>query len=219
MSVADSTATKEIVRIAFDSTKPSLTLESDWLVIIIIALCLSLYFLIRKRIIQGSKWREMTLEISGSPKLSFKVERNYENLYIANRIYIELTTRKAAIPIVEDQDVIEEIYNSWYELFKIIRNEIKSLPGKYLKNHDPTTALIGLTRSILNIGLRPHLTEHQAKFRAWLKKAKEEQEYQNLTPQQLQKEYPDYDELIVSMKGVSQVLIHYAEELDKLIKK
>ena len=148
----------------------------------------------------------------------FKVERNYENLFIANRIYIELTTRKAAIPIDENTDNIEEIYDSWYHLFGIIRDEIKTVPGKYLKDHDPTKALIGLTRNILNDGLRPHLTEHQAKFRQWLKVAKEESINKNLSPQELQKKYPDFTNLVISMKAVNLILANYAHELDKLIK-
>lgn len=160
----------------------------------------------------------MKFEISGSPKMIFKVERNNDNLYIANRIYIELTTRKAAILIDENNDVIEEVYNSWYQLFGIIREEIKSLPGKYLREHDPTTALIGLTRKILNEALRPHLTEHQARYRRWLETEKANPSNKGKSPQELQKNYPGYVNLIASMKNVNRVLIAYAEELDKLIK-
>ncbi len=218
MPLADTTSTKEIIRLSFDSSKPSLMLESEWSIIVIAITGFFLYLLVRRFILQPQRWREMTLELSGTPKLTFKVERNYENLYIANRIHIELTTRKAAIAI-EDNDVIEEIYDSWYDLFKIIRNEIKSLPGKYLMDHDPTTALIGLTRKILNNGLRPHLTEHQAKFRAWLSEARDLEENKNMTPQQLQTKYPDYENLIRSMKEVNNILIQYAEELDGLIRR
>jgi hypothetical protein len=160
----------------------------------------------------------MEVEISGTPKITYKVERNHDNLYIANRIYIELTTRKAALPIDENNDVIEEIYDSWYKLFGIIRDEIKSLPGRYLRNHDPTSALLGLTRKILNEGLRPHLTEHQAKFRKWYDEEKEEASNKNLSPQEIQKKYPDFVKLVASMKAVNLILVNYSNELDKLIK-
>ena len=53
---------------------------------------------------------------------------NSEIQKFANNIYIELITRKAGIPIDENNDVIEDIYNSWYKLFCIIRDEIKALP-------------------------------------------------------------------------------------------
>ncbi|WP_326370069.1 hypothetical protein [Flavobacterium sp. SUN046] len=214
----DSTATHEIIRLSFDSHKPSLTIESDWLIIaIIVALLLFAYF-IKRNFSKWFNWYEMDVEISGSPKISFKVERNYENLYIANRIYIELTTRKAAIKIDENHDSIEEIYDSWYQLFGIIRDEIKTVPGKYLKDHDPTSALIGLSRKILNDGLRPHLTEHQAKFRKWLENEKKQSVNKNLSPQEIQKNYPDFTNLVLSMKAVNLILANYAIELDKLIK-
>ena len=212
------TPTTEIIRLSFDSSKPSLTIESDWLIIAIVVAVLILAYFIKRNFSKWFNWHEMEVEISGSPKIKFKVERNDENLYIANRIYIELTTRKAAIPIDESNDVIEEVYDSWYKLFGIIREEIKSVPGKYLKDHDPTSALIGLTRKILNDAMRPHLTEHQAKFRKWLSSAKEESANKTLTPQELQKKYPDFANLVSSMKLVNLTLSDYAEELDKLIK-
>jgi len=146
------------------------------------------------------------------------VERNYENLYIANRIYIELSTRKAAIVIDENNDVIEEIYNSWYELFGIIREELKALPGKYLQDHDPTIALIGISTKILNDVLRPHLTAHQARFRKWLEKAKKDPINENLSPQEMQEKYPDFANLVDSMKKVNQTLIDYSKDLHRLIK-
>jgi hypothetical protein len=214
----DTTTTTEIVRLTFDNSKPSLTIESDWLILAIVVAVLLLAYLIKRNFSKWFNWQEMEVEISGSPKIKFKVERNNENLYIANRIYIELTTRKAAIPIDENNDVIEDVYYSWYKLFGIIREEIKSVPGKYLKDHDPTSALIGLTRKILNDAMRPHLTEHQAKFRKWIATAKEEPTNKTLTPQDLQKKYPNYTNLVTSMKLVNSTLIDYADQLDKLIK-
>jgi len=212
------TTSHEILRLSFNGSRPSVTLASDWIFISIIVAILILVFVVKHYYTRKFRWQSMEVEISGTPKMTFKVERNFENLYIANRIYIELTTRKAAIPIDENNDNIEEIYDSWYNLFGIIRDEIKTVPGKYLKEHDPTKALIGLTRKILNDGLRPHLTEHQAKFRNWLGKAKKDTNNVNLTPQELQKLYPDFANLVTSMKAVNVILAKYADELDKLIK-
>lgn len=214
----DSTSVHEIIRLTFDSSQPSLTLASDWIIIGIIVVIIILIVVLKQKLSKLFRWHSMEVEISGTPKMTFKVERNHENLFIANRIYIELTTRKAAIPIDETNDSIEEIYDSWYILFGIIRDEIKTVPGKYLKGHDPTKALIGLSRKILNDGLRPHLTEHQAKFRKWLENAKGNDSNKNLSPQDLQKKYPGFDSLVKSMKEVNLILANYANELDKLIK-
>lgn len=214
----DTTSIHEIIRLSVDSNKPSITVESDWLFIVGIIVLIIIIVVLKRKYSKWFRWQNLEVEISGTPKMVFKVERNYENLFIANRIYIELTTRKAAIPLDENNDSLEEIYDSWYHLFGIIRDEIKTVPGKYLKDHDPTKALIGLTRKILNDGLRPHLTEHQAKFRQWLKVAKEEPDNKNLSPQELQKKYPDFVNLVTSMKAVNLILANYANELDKLIK-
>lgn len=213
----DTTKTSEIIRIAFDYEKPSLLFETNWYFLIAILVLLLVWILIRKKLNDWGKWYEMEVEISGSPKAKFKIKRNTENLFVANRIFIELTTRKAAIPIDEENDVISEIYNSWYNLFNIIRDEIKTLPGEYLKNHDPTKALIGLTTKILNEGLRPHLTLHQARYRKWYEIALANEKNDNLSPQEIQKKYPNYKELIASMKEVNILLIKYSKELNKLI--
>ena len=37
---------------------------------------------------------------------------------LAHQAWVEITTRKAAIPFNEDYDVVTEIYDSWYELFQ-----------------------------------------------------------------------------------------------------
>jgi len=214
----DTISTHEIIRLTFDSSQPSLTIVSDWIFVGIIFALIILILVLKRYLSKLFRWQSMEVEISGTPKMTFKVERNHENLFIANRIYIELTTRKAAIPIDENNDSIEEIYDSWYVLFGIIRDEIKTVPGKYLIDHDPTKALIGLTRKILNDGLRPHLTEHQAKFRKWLENAKEEEVNKKLSPQDIQRQYPDFENLVKSMKEVNLILADYAKELDKLIK-
>ncbi|MCC7331926.1 MAG: hypothetical protein IT232_04880 [Flavobacteriales bacterium] len=214
----DTAATYDIFSISLEAHQPAITITSNWWFVGVVAVLIIVYFLLKKRCSKLAKWQSLEVEISGTPKITYKVERNYENLYIANRIHIELTTRKAAIPIDENHDSIEEVYNSWYKLFNIIRDEIKTVPGKYLKDHDPTEALVGLTRKILNDGLRPHLTEHQAKFRKWLDNAKTEHKYKDLSPQEIQKQYPDFENLVKSMKEVNTVLANYANELDKLIK-
>lgn len=208
-----------LLKIAFDYTKPSMTIESDWMFAIALLLIVLLAVLLRKKkLFSWFNRYDMEVEISGTPKVKVKVERNSENLFIANRIYIELTTRKAAIPFDEENDVIAEVYDSWYTLFGIIREEIKNVPGKYLKDHDPTSALIGLTTRILNEGLRPHLTVYQAKFRKWYEGEISRAENKHLSPQAIQQKYPDYKNLVTSIKLVNKTLTKFTEELNKLIK-
>lgn len=208
-----------LLKIAIDYTKPSMTIESDWLLVIIVLLVILLVIILsRKGCFSWFNRYDMEVEISGAPKVKVKVERNNENLFIANRIYIELTTRKAAILFDEENDAIDEVYDSWYKLFGIIRDEIKNVPGRYLKDHDPTSALIGLTTKILNDGLRPHLTFYQARFRKWYEEERARPENSQLSPQEIQRKYADYNNLVKSIKLVNKTLIEFAAELNKLIK-
>lgn len=158
---------------------------------------------------------EIELNLPGG-KAKFSIERNYQNLEIAHRILIELITRKAAIPIEEGKDVIAEVYDSWYALFCTTRDEIKKIGGVSLK--DPTSeSLIEMATDVLNKGLRPHLTEYQARFRRWYDEALTEEANGPLSPQEIQLKFPGYDDLISSMRGVNHLLIEYAGALKKFI--
>jgi len=143
---------------------------------------------------------------------NLEVNRSSEIKMFAKRIYIELITRKVAIPIDEDSDVVEEIYNSWYRLFCIIRDELKTLPVDYLNDIENPESVVGLTMKILNEALRPHLTEYQAKYRDWLDTAKRNPKNKDITPQELQKKYPNYEALMESMKQVNKSLINTAKD-------
>ena len=161
---------------------------------------------------------ESSFEINtGLIKFNQKIRRNYQNLYIANRIYIELITRKAAIPIDKEKDVIVEIYSSWYSLFKIIREEIKNLPGEYLINNENSKTLIDLTIEILNNGLRPHLTQYQAEFKKWYDHEINEALNNKKSPQKIQKDYEKYSTLIDSMLEVNMTLKQYSDQLKNFI--
>src|SRR5260370_582398 len=50
-----------------------------------------------------------------------KLQANTKDVQIAHQIWTELVTRKAAIPIDPDRDVITEVYGSWYQLFQRMR--------------------------------------------------------------------------------------------------
>ena len=84
---------------------------------------------------------EITQKFFGA-EFKYSITRNYTNIEIANRIYVELITRKAAIPFDENHDVISEVYDSWYTLFNTTREELKKLPGEMLLNNSDSKNLI-----------------------------------------------------------------------------
>jgi hypothetical protein len=191
-----------------------------WLLLLGIAL----YFLVRFIVSYFKKTGKVHQEIvpvklkykMGGSEIEYSINRNFQNIEIAHRIYIELITRKAAIPI-DNNDVIVEVYNSWYTLFQTTREELKKLSGEMLLDNQVSKDLIKLLSDILNIGLRPHLTEHQAKFRKWYNSALTLEENKNKTPQEIQSEYSDYENLFESMKTVNQLLIEHSKRLDEII--
>jgi len=139
-----------------------------------------------------------------------------KELNLAWKIYIQLVTRKAALEIDEENDNIEDIYNSWYELFTTTRECLIEIPTTELKNNN-TKRIVNLAIDVLNKGLRPHLTKWQSKYRRWYSKAINNPAYKNKSPQDIQKNFPEFKVLISDMKRVNKELILYAKELKKIV--
>ena len=180
------------------------------LLVAIIFYKLTIYFRYRK-----FKITKMTLKVAGQT-ISFDVERNYKNLEIAHRIYIELVTRKAAISLDEDNDIIVEVYDSWYILFKTTRDEIKAISGELLE-HPRSESLVNMATDVLNKGLRPHLTTYQGRFRRWYDAELKNESNLSSTPQEIQRKFSGYDELVASMIEVNDLLSEYANQLKTFI--
>ncbi len=149
----------------------------------------------------------------GSHKISFKP--NLRDQEIAYKIWVELSTRKIGLPIDLEHDVISEIYDSWHNFFSITRELIKDIPVNKVKNKS-TRQIITLSITLLNKGLRPHLTTWQARFRRWydrqLADAKDD-----VDPQSIQAKYPKFKELKEDMETVNKRLIMYREKMHELV--
>ena len=148
-------------------------------------------------------------------KINLELTPNIEDLQIAHKIWTQLVTRKAAIKIDQENDVISEIYDSWYQLFTEVRCLVSSIPADLIKNEKSTKNLVKIATDTLNLGLRPHLTKWNVRYRSWYEFAKDQNLH--IAPQELQKQFPDYRNLMVEMLEVNDQLIIYAQELKKLI--
>ena len=208
----------KIIDFYFDIEKGvfSLTLNLWVLLIVFILIFLITYLVKRYRnnsaIEQNIKPVKLKYSLGGT-EVEYDITRNYKNIEIAHRIYIELITRKAAIEIEDDKDVIIEVYNSWYSLFQITRDELKSIDGELIKDNDTSSELVKLLTDILNKGLRPHLTEYQAKFRKWYNEQIEKDS--SSSPQEIQANYEDFTSLMNSMKQVNTNLIDYSKTINE----
>lgn len=184
------------------------------LIFIIILGFLGIRYLVRNKSFGNFEIDETEIGI-GNHKI--KIKPNYDDLQIAFRLWTELSTRKIGLPIDEDNDVIVEIYNSWYEFFKITREMVSTIPVSKLRKNKSTRKIVEISIKILNNELRPHLTKWQAKFRRWYNWKLEDNSSTNLTPQEIQKEYPEYASLLEEMKKVNSHLVSYKTNLEKLV--
>ena len=222
MAIVSMNGTTQLLNIDFYSNTPSIAVESNLyliagvIIVALLAYVIKYFFINKNKYEVGLEPVELVLAI-GNSHITYKIRRNYENLEIAHRIFIELITRKAAIPIDEINDVIKEVYDSWYSLFQITRNEIKTFTGESLQNDNQAQQLIKMATDVLNKGLRPHLTQYQAEFRKWFEEELSKPENIGKSPQEIQTNFHKYAELIESIKQVNMLLMEYAEQLRKFI--
>ena len=150
----------------------------------------------------------------GGQKLTLRP--NQTDRQIAYKIWVELSTRKIGLPIDLDDDVISEIYDSWYAFFSVTRELIKDVPVSKFRRKD-TEKIIKLSIDVLNTGIRPHLTKWQARFRRWYERAINQEDYLEISPQDIQKKFTQYDELRTDLKEVNERLIRYREKMYELV--
>lgn len=188
-----------------------------WPLIIIIGILIAVFIfcLYINGSIFGGKYEIDSAEIgAGDSKLTFKP--NISDKAVAYKIWVELSTRKIGLEIDLDNDVIDEIYESWYAFFTITRDLIKEVPVSKVRNQS-TKVIISLSINVLNIGLRPHLTQWQARFRRWYQRQISLDPAAELHPQDIQKKFPEYDTLVADMKAVNEKLIIYREKMYGLV--
>jgi len=157
---------------------------------------------------------ELEVKLGGIGKV--KIKPNHEVKQIAHKAWVELKTRKAGLLIDKDNDVISDIYKSWYLLFSEVRTLTRDVPASKLSDPD-TKKLVELLVDTLNDGLRPHLTMWRAKYERWYDKAVADTKHDSLTPQDIQSQYPQYQELVDDMIKINKQLVQYTNEIKKLV--
>jgi len=196
----------------------TLHFEIAWWIILLLVIGVVVLLLLQKRLRQ---WRRPYFEIDeaeiGIGNQKIKIRPNLEDLQIAFKFWAELSTRKIGIPIDEKNDVIVEIYNSWYQFFGITRELIKTIPVTKLRREESTKQIVDISVRLLNTEIRPHLTRWQAQFRRWWEQAINEPENMSLSPQDLQRKYPEYESLMADMMDVNRKLIAYTSTLRRMV--
>lgn len=209
-----------IVSIIFDGVSSALKINIPIPLAILSALVIFVLLIkVIKPTLKNYKTDEITIKEPFTGTL-IKIKPSIEDKKIAHKIWTELVTRKAALPFQRDKDVIIEVYDSWHTLFQCVRDQIAALPVEklYGREKEDTEKLIDISMMVLNDGLRPHLTEWHAKFRAWYKLAKEAEIHKSATPQDIQRTYVHYEQLVSDMENVNKKLQLFADELKKFVR-
>ncbi|SRR5258706_1551633 len=204
----------DIFKVSFDDKWQLIVFMSPYLIGIIIASLLAYKFFF-KRLFNLDEYEIDEAEI-GVGQSKVKLKPNYEDMQIAYQLYIELSTRKIGLKIDFDNDFLIEVYDSWYEFFQVTREHIKSIPAQKIRKSKTTKAIVKIAIEVLNEGLRPHLTKWQARFRKWYDVHSAKEDFRSKNPQDLQKEFPDYEKLIEEMKSVNKKLIQYRKAMKQL---
>ena len=178
---------------------------------IVLILIMVLLFLVKQCSKYLNKKSVMINEFNlGIGNSSVKFSYSKKDQEIAYKIWVELSTRKIGLRFDKENDVIKEVYDSWYKFFETARELLKDIPG----NRIPYSGdLIELTEKVLNIGLRPHLTKWQAKYRRWYE---EELKRDSGTPQDIQKKYPEYDALVEDLIETNEKMIEYKKLMKRI---
>lgn len=206
---------KELLHI-WITDKFSLNIEIGMSLVLILTIIAILIFILRWVMNKGLIFGETELNISLGGIGSVKIKPSHEVAQIAHKAWTELITRKAGLQFEPDNDVVVEVYDSWYKLFSEMRSLIKEIPAGHLKK-DNTKKLVDILVNSLNKGMRPHLTKWQAKFRRWYEAELNKEINKDKTPQDIQKQYSFYGDMIQDLILVNQQLVAYTAEIKKLI--
>lgn len=142
-------------------------------------------------------------------KWAFRVEKlsvgGFDILFDnPNQIFIKqvqtfLDTKRTVFRINLEKDNFYETLDSYYEIYKFLRDEIKVLGStKKKKRAEKTLNLYSIANQMIKV-LNEFLTKHQTNYRRWytyIEKSDEAKFY--LTPiGELQKEYMNYNQLCI----------------------
>lgn len=188
-----------------------------WLVaaVVILAVLWWIVPLVRRKWLRSYRTNAIKITFKG---VEWDICPDHETRRVAHQAWVEIKSRKVGLPFDEEHDVVVEVYNSWYQLFAVLRELAKSIPADRLHDCEDTRKVVDLLMRSLNDGLRPHLTRWQARFRRWYENEAKKEDAASLTPQEIQQRYPQYRELVDDLRNVNREFVQFADSLAKVAK-
>lgn len=203
----------DIINASFDDNF-NFVIRINWIfavvIISIIILCILLYRLYYKKKLKNKKKVNINSFKIGSKECSMIIMVDYSDIELAYKIWVEISTRKVGLRFDSQNDVIIEVFNSWYAFFGLTRTYLENLPGKNIKSSND---LVDLCVDVLNDGLRPALTKWQSRFRKWYELESKKEENKNKSPQEIEKKFPQYEELKKDLLDTNEVMLLFKSYL------
>lgn len=153
----------------------------------------------------------------------FNIEIDKTNIKVAWNIFCELQTRVGIVDFVENEDIIKICFESWYNMFKIIRSNLKELQIPLRKNKEKKKSDSVTHKSknldevlfvLLNSHMRPFLRKWHYEFNTYWQ--------ENFTPDknpiEVQKKFPNYSELIGDISILQNKLNEISNALEQIVR-
>jgi len=145
----------------------------------------------------------------------YNIELEKTDIEVAWNIYCELQTRVGIIDFNEEEDIISICFESWYSLFKVVREQLKELkvPIKKSKSTESKN-LDQILLSLLNDHMRPFLRKWHYNFKSYWEKKYES----GKNPIEVQKSFPNYSDLINDIHILEKKLKEILNALEKIVR-
>lgn len=153
----------------------------------------------------------------------FNIEIDKTNIKVAWNIFCELQTRVGIVDFVENEDIIKICFESWYNMFKIIRSNLKELQIPLRKNKETKKSDRKTTKTknldeilfiLLNSHMRPFLRKWHYEFTTYW----QENFSPDKNPIEVQKKFPNYSELIGDISILQSKLKEISNALEQIVR-
>ena len=187
----------------------SITLDIGTLIIALLGVVSIIVYFCSKK-----KMKKLNFDIDGCEfgltggKIHLKC--NHAHKQIAYRVWVDINTRVVATKIDLDVDIIRIINDSYYKCFTDTRELLKEIPVNKLNNDGE---LANLIVRFLNEVMRPYLTKWGVRYSSWYDNEIKKDENQGENPVDIQKRYPQYEELAKDLLLINYKIIQFNSRL------
>lgn len=138
---------------------------------------------------------------------------------IAHCVSVQLDTHQITRGVDLSVDNLENVYAATYRMFQHIRELMEELPVDDFERDPAAQEIYDTLASVLNEGLRPHLSTWREQYAEWLRRFCSSPRAKKMAPQQLQTAFPRRAGLERDLANTAQQLRRSAKKLRQLARR